>query len=364
MVESNKKINEDLKELVNIGEKIGASDIHITSGRYVTFRIKGRLQVFRQGKIFSTKDILHIYQDLDLNMNKLENDKAVDAGLTVGDSRLRIHFYKSLDSYSVSIRLISLKIPEFSNLFLPDVLKKFIKKRTGLVIVTGATGSGKSTTLASLINEINKSESKKIITVEDPIEYIYEDNQSLIIQREVGPDVNNFNEAISQAMREDPDILLVGELRDLATIEAAIRMAETGHLVFGTLHTRGAAETFTRIIDVFPGNEQDQIRTQLSQVVQGVISQQLITTSTDKRLPLIEVLVMNTGARGIIANTNSNLSSLKDNISQNHSKLQSQSFVQSAADLIKKRLITLDDIRDIFDEDDIKKIRSYISGIN
>lgn len=351
-----------LEDIVQTAERIGASDIHITSGRYATFRVKGKLVVYKTGRMYKNDDLVEIYQKLGLNMNDLERDKAKDSGLSVSESRLRLHFYETLEGLALSVRLIPKDIPEFSTLFLPEILKSFIEKRTGLIIVTGATGSGKSTTLASLIEYVNVNKNKKIITVEDPIEYLYEDKDSLIIQRELGEHVPTFDKAIIQAMREDPDILMVGELRDLETIQSALRMAETGHLVFGTLHTRGAAESFSRMIDVFPGNQQDQIRTQLAQVTQGVISQQLITTDDGKRLPLCEVLVMNSGARGIISTSNSSLSSLKDNIQQNHQKLKSQSFVQSAADLIKKRLMSLEDVRGIFDEEDIKKIKTILAG--
>lgn len=351
-----------LEELVKVAERLGASDIHITSERYATFRVKGKLVVYKSGKFFKNQDLMEIYQNLGLNMNDLDLNKAKDSGVSISDSRLRLHFYETLEGLALSVRLIPMVIPDFSSLFLPDVIKTFIEKRTGLVIVTGATGSGKSTTLASLIEDININKNKKIITVEDPIEYLYSDKQSLVIQRELGEHVPTFDKAITQAMREDPDILLVGELRDLETIQSALRMAETGHLVFGTLHTRGAAESFSRMIDVFPGNQQDQIRTQLAQVTQGVISQQLVTSAEGRRVPLCEVLVMNSGARGIISSSGSSLASLKDNIQQNHQKLRSQSFTQSAADLIKKKLLSLDDVKPLFDEEDMKKIKTIISG--
>jgi twitching motility protein PilT len=351
-----------LLDLVSIAEKLGASDIHVTTNRYATYRVKGKLIPNNNGKLYSENDIKEIFIGLKLNMQRLEDTDHYDVGASVGDSRLRIHFYNTLDGLAISIRLIPQKIPNFDDLFLPEVIKSFAHKRTGLVIVTGATGSGKSTTLASLIEYINKNMNKKIVTVEDPIEYIYKDNQSLIVQREIGTHVTKFDDAIVQAMREDPDILLVGELRDLDTIQSALRMAETGHLVFGTLHTRGAAESFSRMIDVFPGNQQDQIRVQLSTVTQGVISQQLITTEKGLRIPLCEVLVMNSGARGVINSPNGNLSALKDNIQQNNQKLGSQTFVQSASSLISQKLVSLDDLKDIFDDEEMKKLRTTLTG--
>lgn len=351
-----------LEELVSMAEEIGSSDIHVTSGRYATYRVKGKLIKHTSGRLYTQQDLTTIYQSLSLDMNDVERDGAKDTGVSLCNSRLRIHFYKSTDGLALAVRLIDQTIPAFKDLKLPEVMRGFIKKRTGLIIVTGATGSGKSTTLASLIQEVNTTMNKKIITVEDPVEYIYEDAESLIIQRELGKDVNTFDDAIIQAMREDPDILLVGELRDLDTIQSALRMAETGHLVFGTLHTRGAAESFSRIIDVFPGDSRDEIRTQLANLTEGVISQQLVLSSiTNTRVPLVEVLVMNTGARGIIASSGGNLSTLKDNIQQNHQKLKSQSFVQSAAALINKKLLTTEDVQHLFTEDEFKKLRTSIT---
>lgn len=351
-----------LLDLVQIAERVGASDIHVTPNRYATFRVKGKLTPNKNGKLFSESDLNEIFLGLNLNRQKLEDNDHYDVGASISNSRLRIHFYNTLDGLALSIRLIPVDIPAFEDLFLPEVIKTFAHKRTGLVIVTGATGSGKSTTLASLIEYVNKTMNKKIVTVEDPIEYLYKDDNSLIIQREIGHHVKTFDGAIVQAMREDPDILLVGELRDLDTIQSALRMAETGHLVFGTLHTRGAAESFSRMIDVFPGNQQDQIRVQLSNVTQGVISQQLLTTERGLRVPLCEVLVMNSGARGVINNPNGNLSSLKDNIQQNHQKYGSQTFLQSAVDLIGKKLLSIDDIKDVFEDEELKKLRTSLIG--
>lgn len=355
-------IEQFLDEIIEKAESIGASDVHITADRYANYRVKGTLHLDTGGRKYSMSDLTQMFQKLGLNMQNYETTGACDAGLTLRNSRLRLHFYRSLGNMSLSIRLLPSSIPDFSTLQLPKVLLDFIKKRTGLVIVTGATGSGKSTTLASMIEYTNQQKDKKIITVEDPIEYIYEDKKSLIMQREIGIDVPSFEKAISQAMREDPNILLVGELRDLDTIKSALSMAETGHLVFGTLHTRGAAESFNRLIDVFPGDQRDEIRTQLAGLTQGVISQQLIYSSKlDNLVPLVEVLVMTQGARGSIA-TGGNLSNLKDAIQQGHQKHHSQSFGQSAAQLIADGKLALEDIKDVFDEEEIKKLRANLSG--
>jgi twitching motility protein PilT len=209
------------------------------------------------------------------------------------------------------------------------------------VILSGGTGSGKSTTLASLINEINKTQEKHIITIEDPIEFVHPHGRCVVNQREVGSDVENFADAVRSAMREDPDILLVGEMRDLETIQNAITMAETGHLVFATLHTRSAAETIDRIIDVFPPAQQQQVRVQLSSILQGIISQTLVPSVSGGRVPVCEVMFITDAIKSIIKE-NGPHSSLKDQILFNHKKLGSYTFEQSLAFLYKKGLINRD----------------------
>ena len=346
--------------LVEKAHEFGASDIHLTSGKHVTFRVKGELNHFTGGLLVEEGQIWDIFNHFQLNKREFEEKKYKDFGITISGIRLRVHFYDTLSGIALSIRLISEEIPLFEDLNLPDSVLDFTKERTGLVIVTGATGSGKSTTLASLINHMNKTQSKKIITVEDPIEYIFKDDQCMVIQRELGSHVRSFDDAITQAMREDPDILMVGELRDLATIQSALRMAETGHLVFGTLHTRGAAESFSRIVDVFPGNQQEQIRTQLANVTKGVVSQQLITSESGERLPLIEVLKMTSGIAGALKNSSGNISSIKDSIKQGYKNGRMQAFYQSAGDLIKQGKLTLGEARKHLSDDDMKALENWL----
>ena len=351
-----------LVNLVDYAEQVGASDIHLTSNRLATFRIKGALRSLTERGPVTSEHIWEIYRSLGLSEDEFIETNHRDVGATVGDSRLRIHFYNMVEGIAMSIRLIPRNIPDFNGLHLPSIVRDFVEERTGLVIVTGATGSGKSTTLASLVNYMNETQNKKIITVEDPIEYMFEDRNCMIVQREIGQHVNSFDSAIVQAMREDPDVLMVGELRDLDTIQSALRMAETGHLVFGTLHTRGAAESFSRIIDVFPGNQQGQIRSQLANVTKGVISQQLITTKDGKRLPLVEVMKMTSAAKGAVISPTGNMSPIKDAIAQGHSKIGTQTFYQSAGSLIREGLISIDDVRHVFDDDEYSKIQQYLRG--
>lgn len=349
-----------IEDLVRKAVDLGASDIHLTSDKFVTFRVKGHLNHFTGGMLMTSEQIWGIFRYFGLDESEFNKHKYKDYGVTVEGVRLRVHFYDTLSGIALSIRLISGEIPLFDDLNLPESVLDFITERTGLVIVTGATGSGKSTTLASLINHMNKTQSKKIITVEDPIEYIFKDDQCMVIQRELGSHVNSFDEAITQAMREDPDVLMVGELRDLHTIQSALRMAETGHLVFGTLHTRGAAESFSRIIDVFPGNQQDQIRNQLANVTKGVISQQLITSDAGDRLPLIEVLKMNTSIAGALKNSNGNISTIRDSIKGGYLNNRMQTFYQSAGDFIKAKKLTISDAGKVLNADDMKALEAFL----
>ena len=200
-----------------------------------------------------------------------------------------------------SIRILTKKIQSFEELNLPKSLKNMIRYKNGLVLITGPTGSGKSTTLSAMIEEINQRESLSIVTIEDPVEYIFENKKSLIRQREIGRDTLSFANALKSVLRQDPDIIMVGELRDKESIEAALTAAETGHLVFGTLHTNGAAETINRLIDVFSKEKQEQIKAQLSLVLRGVVSQQLLLDKENKIIPAFEILFVNTAISNQIA---------------------------------------------------------------
>lgn len=343
--------------LVAVAIQKGASDIHLKEDHVVSFRLKGSIVRDDSGRVVTKQDMLSILKAYNLSVDDLYRKYYLDAGIEVSGTRLRLHFSMTSNGITLSARLIPVKIPNFEDLKLPDSVLKLSEHRAGLVIVTGATGSGKSTTMASLVNRINKTKQKHIITVEDPIEYVYEEAESLIEQREVGIHVDSFDGALVQAMREDPDILLLGELRDLDTIQSALRMAETGHLVFGTLHTRGAAESFSRILDVFPGDQQNQIRTQLSEATIGVLSQQLITTSDGTVVPLCELLFMNSGARGVVRNPSGNLSTLTDIISTNHKLLGSQSFAQGAALLVNDGFANVWDFDDVLTETEMDLVR-------
>lgn len=340
-----------------------ASDIHLTKGLKPMIRVDGVLQPIEGEMFFECDDeILENYVKLMLDEKEYEEfkeEKNADLSKSFKDKRLRIHIYKQMGVSAFSIRIIPAEIPELKSLNLPKSLLKLTTMKEGLVIVTGITGSGKSTTLAALINEINKNQSKHIITVEDPIEYVHQHKQSMINQREVGSDVKTFDDAVKAAMREDPDILLLGEMRDLDTIKNAITMAETGHLVFGTLHTKSVAETADRIIDVFPGDEQDQIRVQFSNSIRAIISQELLPRKGGGRIASCEVMFANNAIRNLIKNPGA-ISGINDMINSTSKTLGSQTKLQSLAALYKGGLITIETAINDLDDSQVKTLERLI----
>ncbi|MCD8328217.1 MAG: type IV pilus twitching motility protein PilT [Ruminococcus sp.] len=291
-----------INELVMQAREKGASDIHISASIPTTWRINGTL--YDCGYTISSKSakemILSLLNDEQLAMLQDGND--LDFAFETPDfCRQRVNVFRFKGKLAATIRLLNDKIPTLSELNLPDVLQKLADEPRGLILVTGPTGSGKSTTLAAMIDHINHTRAEHILTIEDPIEYVYTLDKATIHQREVGSDVKSFAGALRSALREDPDIILVGEMRDYETISAAVTAAETGHLVLSTLHTIGAAQTIDRIIDSCPPEKQNQIRTQLSSVVKGVITQSLIPTLNGKeRVAATEILIGTDAACNLI----------------------------------------------------------------
>ncbi|MHC4619613.1 MAG: type IV pilus twitching motility protein PilT [Planctomycetota bacterium] len=281
----------------------GASDIHIVVGRPPVLRIDGRLRSL-ETKVLDPDDAVSLMKSItpERNQQELQEEGGTDFGFAYGDkARFRVAIFRQRGNVSLVLRLIPTKIMNFEEIGLPKICAALCRRPRGLFLVTGPTGSGKTTTLACMINYINESFDRHIVTVEDPIEYFHNHKKSIINQREVGIDVPSFAEALRRVLRQDPDVILVGELRDLETIEAAIRAAETGHLVFSTLHTTSAAGTVTRIIDVFPVNQQDQIRTQLSINLMAVLSQTLCPIATGKgRLAAYEFMVVTPAIANLI----------------------------------------------------------------
>lgn len=272
---------EDLMEQV---VESGGSDLHLSPGLPPYIRISGHLTPTEYEPLTPEQCQRLIFMMLNNTQRKnLEQNWELDCSYGVrGLARFRVNVYKDRGSYAACLRALSSKIPSIETLGLPNIVREMAEKPKGLVLVTGPTGSGKSTTLASMINNINMTRAEHILTVEDPIEFVYEPNKSLIHQRQVGEDTKSFANALRAALREDPDVILVGEMRDLETIQLAISAAETGHLVFGTLHTSSAAQTVDRVVDVFPPTQQNQIRVQLSNSLIAVFSQTLVPKKNPK----------------------------------------------------------------------------------
>jgi twitching motility protein PilT len=291
-----------IDKLLHAAVKQGASDIHIVVGQPPVFRLHGRMRKL-ETKELEPEDAVALMKSIapERCQRELQEVGGSDFGFAFGDlARFRVSIFKQRGYVSMVLRQIPTTMLKPEELGLPKEVVNLVFKPRGLFLVTGPTGSGKSTTLASLVNHINKTVDHHIITIEDPIEFFHYHNKSTINQREVGVDVPSFSEAIRRALRQDPDVILVGELRDLETMEAAISAAETGHIVFGTLHTNSAQGTINRIIDAFPGNLQDQIRTQLSTSIIGVVAQTLVPKIGGGRVAAFEVLVVTSGIANLI----------------------------------------------------------------
>ena len=268
---------EKLEELAKNNKKI--SDFHIRTGSPLAYRQTGEIRTIKEViiKEQDLKDLLTTNCN-EREIKKFQQTHELDSAVKIGGLRFRANFYKTLSGPAAVLRRVESKIPEMSQFALPQVLFDIIDMHKGLVLVTGPTGSGKSTTLAAIINEINKTKTSNIITIEDPVEFIHKDIKSIVSHREVGKQTETFASALKAALREDPDVILVGEMRDLETVSLALTAAETGHLVFGTLHTSGAPNTINRIIDVFPSGQQAQIRAQISNSLKMVVTQRLLKT--------------------------------------------------------------------------------------
>ena len=291
-----------IDKLLSAQVKQGASDLHITVGQPPVLRLHGRMQKLKT-KVLEPADTMGLMKSItpDRCQQEFQETGSTDFGFAFGDqARFRVSVFRQRGNVAMVLRQIPVDLMSMDDLGLPSVFKEMVMRPRGLILVTGPTGSGKSTSLAAMIDYINDTVDHHIITIEDPIEFYHNHKKSTINQREVGVDVTSFAEAIRRALRQDPDIILVGELRDLETIEAAITAAETGHVVFGTLHTSSAAGTINRVIDVFPTNQQDQIRTQLATAIIGILAQQLIPRIGGGRVAAFETLVVTPGISNLI----------------------------------------------------------------
>jgi twitching motility protein PilT len=337
----------ELQELLQTVIEKKASDLHITTGSPPQFRIDGRLTAFDSTVLTATDTKRVCYSVLtDAQRHKFEEDWELDFSFGVkGLSRFRGNIYMQRGAVAGAFRAISFDILNFADLGIPPVVNELLKKPKGLVLVTGPTGTGKSTTLAAMIDKLNTEKSSHIVTVEDPIEYLHRHKKCIVNQREVNSDTKSFAAALRHILRQDPDIILIGEMRDLETIEAALITAETGHLTFATLHTNSCVETINRIIDVFPPYQQQQIRTQLSFVLEGVLAQQLLPKMAGKgRALAMEVMIPNPAIRNLVR---------EDKIQQIYSQMQvgqakfgMQTMNQALLQLVERHIISVEDAMD------------------
>lgn len=310
----------DMKQLFSEAIRLAASDIHLIVGYPPVLRVSGKLAPVVGAGVLTAADTEALIAPLFTAEEKelFYTNKEIDFSIPYGTNRFRVNAYFQKGSVAADFRLIPEKIRSIEELGLPAICHEFVKLRQGFVLVTGPTGHGKSTTLASMIQTINQTKSLHVVTIEDPIEYVYPPGLSIISQREMHQDTHSWTVALRSVLREDPDVVLIGEMRDLETIQAALTIAETGHLVFATLHTNSAAQTIDRIVDVFPENQQMQIRLQLAAVIEGVISQRLVPAASGGRVVVSEIM---TGTPAIRTTIRDGKSHLIDNVIQTSAEL-------------------------------------------
>lgn len=332
----------EIQEILEEALRRGASDVHLMVGTYPTIRINGELVPLAKAGDPTPEYIEKLVLGLTTPEQKelLLTNKEIDFSFALGElARFRVNAFYQKGYISAALRLIPSQIPALADLHLPKVLANFSKLRQGLILVTGPTGHGKSTTIASIINEINETRAVHIVTVEDPIEYVYPSRKSLIAQREMHLDTHSWEIALRSALREDPDVVLIGEMRDYETIEAVLTIAETGHLVFATLHTNSASQSVDRVVGVFPENQQAQIQMQLSNVTEAIISQRLIPGIKGGRYPATEILLGTGAVRNVIREGKTHL---LDNIIQTSTGVGMNTLENSLADMVKEGKVSLD----------------------
>lgn len=336
----------NIKELLQQTIDSGASDLHLLTGVPPTLRIDGALAPLANFAVMTPEAVSElISQSVTAEqLSKIAIDKELDFSLPFSDkARFRGNIYTQKGSLAVSFRRIPLEIPTIDSLGLPKILHSFTNLRQGFILVTGPTGHGKSTTLASILNEINANRLCHIVTIEDPIEFVFRSQKSIVSQREMNSDTHSWGVALRSVLREDPDVVLVGEMRDYETIAAALTIAETGHLVFATLHTNSAAQTVDRIVDVFPEEQQKQIRLQLSSVIEAVFSQRLVSAIPEGRVVAYELMLATNAIKTSIREGKSHII---DSILETSTEAGMVTLEKSLSELVKKGKITLDSAQD------------------
>ena len=333
-----------MHDLLNTMITRQASDLHLTTGSPPQIRLNGRLTPLTEFEKLSPQDTQRLAYSVlnETQKQKFEEDNELDLSFGIqGLARFRCNVYRQRGAVASAIRVIPMKILSFDELHLPPIVEQLADRPKGLVLVTGPTGSGKSTTLAAMVDKINSERNEHIMTIEDPIEFVHQHKKCLVNQREVFADTQSFKNALKYILRQDPDVVLVGEMRDLETVSAALTIAETGHLTLGTLHTNSCAQTINRVIDVFPSGQQSQVRAQLSLVLEGVLSQQLIPTTDGRgRAMAMEIMVTTPAIRNLVR---------EEKIHQIYSVMQAsqkfgmQTMNQSLFELVQKRRIARDE---------------------
>ncbi|MEL7367876.1 MAG: type IV pilus twitching motility protein PilT [Myxococcota bacterium] len=354
----------NLHQLLKAMIEKGASDLHITTGAPPQLRIDGRLVPLKTPPLTPVETKQLCYSILtDAQKHLFEEENELDLSFGVKNlSRFRANVYMQRGAVSGAFRTIPFKILTFSELGLPSSVSDLADKPRGLVLVTGPTGSGKSTTIASMIDKVNSERHQHLLTIEDPIEYLHPHKNCIVNQREVGADTDSFKKALKYVLRQDPDVILVGEMRDLETMEAALVIAETGHLVFATLHTNSCVQTINRVLDVFPPYQQPQVRAQLSMVLEGVLSQTLIPRASGQgRVLAVELMVPNMAIRNLIREDK--VHQIYGQMQVGQSRFGMQTMNQSLADLIQRRMITFDDgLLRSSDQDELRQLLSASGG--
>ena len=353
-------------ELLRTACESKASDLHLKVGNYPYIRVDGDLRALTEYSRISSEDMLNMAFSMMTNRQKQkfkENAELDMAYGVAGLGRFRVNVFQQRGNVGLVLRMIPTKIRSLDELYLPPIIEKICDESRGLVLVTGVTGSGKSTTLAAMIDRINSMRPEHIVTIEDPIEFLHRDKKGFVNQREVEVDTPSFGSALRASLRQDPDVILVGEMRDLETIQTALHAAETGHMVFSTLHTLDAVETINRIISVFPPPEQKQIRLQLAATLRAVISQRLVKRADGAgRVPAVEVLISTAYIRECII-TPEKTRGIKDALAQGTSQYGMQTFDQSLYDLLQQGLISYEvALENASNPDDFKLRVQGISG--